>query len=147
MFLEVLQKTRGVVSVVCEHLNIGRSTYYHWKKTDSDFSVKVEEIIFSKPEMIEDRLYAKAMDGDVSSMKFFLKHKHPDYGGKSNTESTVHIYHHVDRPPEKSDETNDFTLMLWKEARKRWEIKNSIKTENTDENPDSDATEKTGKSV
>lgn len=55
--------------------------------------------------MLEDRLFSKGMEGDVSALKFLLIHTHPRYKKKKQKERSVHIYHHVDRSSDKKNLT------------------------------------------
>lgn len=119
LFLNILEKNRGLISSVCEKTGIARGTYYNWLKTDKEFKEKVDEIMRAKPEMLEDILYVAAVKGDIGAAKFILSHTHPDYKKKSKNEkdSVVHIYHHVDKKPEKQE--TSFSQMVWAEAARR----------------------------
>jgi len=57
LFLDIFVKARGIVSIVCEKLNIPRSTYSHWRKTDPEFRKAVDFIIREKPKILDDRLF------------------------------------------------------------------------------------------
>lgn len=127
IFLDYLERSRGMITVVCQKTNTARSTYYHWRKTDNDFREKADDIIKAKPEILEDRLFAKAVDGDVPSLKFMISHLHPDYKRKVNKDSVVHIYHHVDKKPDNKEKP--FSEMIWEEAKKRRTTVDSIKKE------------------
>lgn len=97
-FLECLQQTKGVVTAVCMRTSISRATYYHWMKTDKIFRESVEEIKHEKAEILEDRLFSLAHEGDIKALKYL----HSFYARRTSThqDTSVHIYHHTDKNPE-----------------------------------------------
>src|SRR3989338_2301545 len=56
MFLEFFEKSRGIISVACQKIDICRATYYVWMKNDPKFRKAVEEIIKRRPEVLEERM-------------------------------------------------------------------------------------------
>lgn len=130
LFLTVLEQSRGLITVVCQKINISRATFYNWMKTDKEFAAKVKEIQKIKPEILEDRLYAEAVSGSFPALKFMLQHTHPDYKKKPriNKDSTVHIIHHREQMPVKKEEKS-YTAMLYEEAAKRLRSGDSLKRE------------------
>ena len=122
LFLNILERNRGMITIVCEKTSIARSTYYYWLKTDKEFKSKVDEIMRAKPEILEDILYIAAAKGDVNAAKFILSHTHPDYKKKPKNEkdTVVHIYHHVDKQDKsKGKEEVTFAQMVWAEGSRR----------------------------
>lgn len=127
LFLTALEQSRGLITVVCQKVNISRATYYNWRKTDKEFDAKVKEIIAIKPEVLEDRLYAEAVSGSFPALKFMLQHTHPDYkkNSKNDKDTNVHIWHHVDKPVKKGDDITYTQIIrdpkLWA-AYKDWNL-------------------------
>lgn len=116
LFIDILERHRGIITMVCEKTNIARATYYYWRKTDKEFAEKVDEITKAKPEILEDIMYVNAYKGDANAAKFLLAHH---YWKKTNKEkeSVVHIYHHVDKKSDKKETT--FAQMVWAEGSRR----------------------------
>lgn len=127
LFLLYLERSRGMITLVCQKVGISRSLYYSWRKKDKAFAKRADEIMSIKVELLDDRLFALAMDGNVSALKFMLQSKHPDYKKKKDKEAKVHIYHHVDKPVEKKKVT--FAQMIWGEAARRRESTEDLKKE------------------
>lgn len=97
LFLKILEQSRGIITVVCQKTGISRPLYYYWRKSDDIFRSKVDEILNTKPEILEDMMYAKACAGEFPALQFLLTHLHPLFQKKKENkkESTVHIHHHV----------------------------------------------------
>jgi hypothetical protein len=91
LFLEMLEQSRGMVTAVCAKTAISRATYYVWLGKDKRFKRKVEEIMSRKPEIIEDRIFALGMEGNLQALKY-LHERYEKKGKKQKSE--VHIYHH-----------------------------------------------------
>lgn len=60
--LEMLAKTRGVVSTACESANIARSTFYDWCNNDPEFKQVVDDINEAAIDFVESKLIEK-IDG------------------------------------------------------------------------------------
>lgn len=108
IFLDFFERSRGIVSIACQKIDISRSIYYVWMKKDSKFRKAVEEITKRRPEVLEDRMYAKAQEGDISALKFMLEYLHPRFKKPVQKQTTVHIHHHSTPPSEleKNEEIN-----------------------------------------
>lgn len=63
------------VTKTCEAVNISRSTYYHWLKTDPEFRQFIDDCTESYLDLAESTLVRAMNDGDTDSSKFLLKHK------------------------------------------------------------------------
>ena len=86
-FLELWEKSNGVVTYVCEKLNINRDTFYTWKMNDKEFAAKVKAVEDSRLDAAEDVLFGKIfIERDASCARYFLDRKHPGYKPKSVTE-------------------------------------------------------------
>lgn len=98
-FLDVLAKSRGIITAVSERTNISRATYYRWRNEDPEFAAKVDEILNSRADFLEDRLFLLASDGNIAALKYLLdKLRYNKKEKQEKKESEVHIYHHVDKP-------------------------------------------------
>lgn len=87
LFLENFGPQKGVISRICAKIEIDRSTFYEWMKTDPDFKSKVEEIQKRYNDEAEDVLRNLVfVKQDPGSVKFYLRSKHPDYKLKLTTE-------------------------------------------------------------
>lgn len=88
-FLEQLKKT-PVIQVVCEKLNIGRSTLYRWRDEDEEFSEAIDEAIEDGRWVVNDLAESKIINsinkGDINSAKFWVKTHHPAYSPKHKEE-------------------------------------------------------------
>jgi len=82
LLLEQLKKT-PIVQLACEKTGIGRSTYYRWKKEDSNFSGLADAAILEGSllvnDMAESQLLSAIRDKNLTAIIFWLKHHHPAY--------------------------------------------------------------------
>lgn len=83
--IEYLKKT-PIVQVACERTNVGRATYYRWRKEDSEFS-KVADLALQEGnalvnDMAESQLMSAIKDKNMTAIIFWLKHHHPAYTTK-----------------------------------------------------------------
>lgn len=82
LLLEQLKKT-PIILLACEKLNVARSTFYRWRKQDSEFSEKVDEAILTGNQLVNDmaesQLIKSIKDGNMTGIIFWLKHHHKDY--------------------------------------------------------------------
>jgi len=106
MYLEILEKTMGKTSAICNHIDITRGTYYNWLKNDPEFLSSVCNIKSDALNDIEDVVVSAALKGNISAAKFILSKKHPGYK-KTDVEkkSTVNIYHHTESKEKVHEET------------------------------------------
>jgi hypothetical protein len=75
MFLQVFEKSLGVISAACKASNISRQTYYIWIANDPEFAEQVKEINEQTLDFAESKLF-KAIDNvNVTAIIFFLKNK------------------------------------------------------------------------
>lgn len=58
-FIEMLKKSRGIISSACESVDICRQTYYNWMKQDPLFAELVEEVNESCIDWVESKLHEK----------------------------------------------------------------------------------------
>ena len=127
LFLEVLATSRGIITLVTDKTNIGRSTYYHWKKTDLEFKRSVNEILKSRIEHIEDKLLMKALEGDDTRAMIYMVERLSKK--KTNKkESVSHVFHHVDKKDIKDNSVTLEDLMYQHAERKKLEEERNINT-------------------
>lgn len=86
-FLDLWEKSSGVVSYVCDKLDINRNTFYKWKADDPEFAAKIKAVEDKRLDSAEDILFGKVfVERDASCTKYLLDRKHPGYKPKSVTE-------------------------------------------------------------
>ena len=86
-FLELWAKSSGVVSYVCDKLEISRDNFYRWKADDPEFAAKIKAVEDKRLDAAEDVLFGKVfVERDASCAKYLLDRKHPGYKPKSVTE-------------------------------------------------------------
>lgn len=86
-FLELWEKSSGVISYVCDKLDINRVTFYKWKADDPEFAAKIKAVEDKRLDSAEDILFGKVfVERDASCAKYLLDRKHPGYKPKSVTE-------------------------------------------------------------
>jgi len=76
-FLESLE---GGVSIsdACKAANISRNTIWEWRKKLKRFDNKVNSIIDSRTQSVEDALFSSAVKGNVAAQIFWLKNRAKD---------------------------------------------------------------------
>ncbi|MFA5157890.1 MAG: phBC6A51 family helix-turn-helix protein [Patescibacteria group bacterium] len=85
MFTEQLKKT-PIVQIVCERLEIGRTTYYRWKRQDVKFSEEcnkaMEEGCALINDIAESQLISAMKDNNLTAVMYWLNHRHNIYKNK-----------------------------------------------------------------
>lgn len=74
-FLEVLERSLGIVSTACEKTGTGRTTHYRWLKEDSEYKEAVRAIEERTIDFAESHLHALIKDKNPAATIFFLKTK------------------------------------------------------------------------
>lgn len=97
--LEQLKKI-PIVQIACEKANVGRTTYYRWRKEDAKFKEAADTALLDGStlvnDMAESQLLAAIRDRNMTAIIFWLKHHHSAYTtriqlaleGKQNDELT-----------------------------------------------------------
>lgn len=92
LMLEQLQKT-PIVQVCCEKLNISRSTYYRWREEDPEFAKQADKALAEGVALINDltesQLLSAIKDGNISSIFYWLNHRHSAYSNKLEVTTKV----------------------------------------------------------
>lgn len=85
LMLEQLQKT-PVVQVCCEKLGIARSTYYRWRDESPEFAKQADKALAEGVALINDltesQLLSAIKNGNISSIFYWLNHRHSAYSNK-----------------------------------------------------------------
>jgi len=66
------------VTASCEAAGISRKTFYRWLKADTEFAELVAHTEQSATLCVEDALWNKAVDGNVTAMIFWLCNREAD---------------------------------------------------------------------
>jgi hypothetical protein len=82
LLVEQLKKT-PIVQVACEKVDVGRATYYRWRKENEEFTKLADDAIsegnFLVNDMAESQLMSAIKDKNMTAIIFWLKHHHPAY--------------------------------------------------------------------
>jgi len=83
--LEQLRKI-PIVQIACERSNIGRSTYYRWRREDAKFKKATDEAMQDGEEMINDlsesQLISLIKEKNFPAIQLWLRQHHPKYRNK-----------------------------------------------------------------
>lgn len=86
--VELWRQTHGHISNICRALDIERKTFYEWMK-NPDFAQKLLDAEAELNDEIRDALIAKAADGDMTAIIFYLKSRHPDFKQQSTYGASI----------------------------------------------------------
>jgi len=93
LFIEQLKKT-PIIQIVCERLDIGRTTYYRWKRQDKKFSDECDRAIFEGNHLVSDiaesQLISAIRDKNLGAIIFWLKTHNPTYSPKLEVTSKTY---------------------------------------------------------
>lgn len=85
LMIDQLKKT-PIVQVACEKVQIGRSSFYRWKKADKEFKKAVDEALSEGTDYISDmaesRLIEAIRDKNLRAVFFWLKSHSNRYATK-----------------------------------------------------------------
>ena len=92
LFVEQLQKT-PIIQLVCEKLEIGRTTYYRWRSTDMKFAAECDKAIsegqYLVNDLAESMLVNAIKDCNLSAIRFWLQNHHADYKNRVELSGTI----------------------------------------------------------
>jgi len=81
LFPELLRANWWNITQTCRELNIDRSTYHRWIRTDKKFRQKIEDLQEEEKDLVEAIARKKILkDQDKTMIIFFLKTKAKDRG-------------------------------------------------------------------
>ena len=69
----LIDEMMGNVSMVARTLNVSRTTLYNYINSHATVKQALDEAREKMVDNVESKLYSKALDGDTTSMIFFLK--------------------------------------------------------------------------
>lgn len=82
LLLEKLCKT-PIVEAVCKQTNIPRSTYYRWRKEDTEFAEAADKALEHSSALINDLAESQLINAiksqNMTAIIFWLKHHHKNY--------------------------------------------------------------------
>ncbi|HVU06339.1 MAG TPA: phBC6A51 family helix-turn-helix protein [Candidatus Paceibacterota bacterium] len=85
VLLEQLRKI-PIVQIACERADIGRTTYYRWRREDEKFKKLADEAMQDGEEMINDlsesQLITLIKEKNFSAIQLWLRQHHPKYRTK-----------------------------------------------------------------
>lgn len=85
LLLEQLRKT-PIIQVACEKTDVGRATFYRWKKEDLEFAQKADEAIAEGSLLVNDiaesQLMSAIREKNLTAIIFWLRNHHPNYAAK-----------------------------------------------------------------
>ena len=75
-----LKSLEGAVSITdaCKAASVSRHAIWEWRKKSKRFDKKVNSIIDSRTQSVEDALFATALKGNVAAQIFWLKNRAKD---------------------------------------------------------------------
>ena len=77
---ECLLRGNGT-GAACDHAGIDRATLWRWCKDEPTLKKRLEAAMLARNDMVEDRLFAAAIDGDVKAQIFWLSRRDPTRWG------------------------------------------------------------------
>lgn len=98
ILLEQLKKT-PVVQMACEKTQIGRTTYYRWRREDTTFSEAADEALAEGKLLVNDvaesQLLVAIKEGNFPAVTYWLRHHHPSYANKIELNASMKIDEHL----------------------------------------------------
>ena len=85
-------KKMPVVELACQKANVGRTTYYRWRKNkkfaqEADTAIIEGEILIT--DMSESQLISMIRDKNFQAVQLWLRHHHPKYSNKLEVTATI----------------------------------------------------------
>lgn len=92
--IELLIKT-PVIEVVCQKVEIGRTTYYRWRKSNkkfaSDCDKAIEEGCLFINDLAESQLITAMKNNNLTAVMYWLNHRHKAYANRLEVSSGLEI--------------------------------------------------------
>lgn len=115
MFVQQLTKT-PIIQLVCEKLNIGRTTYYRWVRGDKKFAQACEKSLSEGyatiNDMAEGTLLSLMKDGNLSACIYWLKNHHSSYKNKLEVSGKLNVRNDELTKEQEKDIKRALKLML-----------------------------------
>ncbi len=110
LLLEHLRKT-PIVEMACSKANIGRTSYYRWRKEDPQFAKDADDALSDGSLLMNDvaegYLISAIKDKNIAAISLYLKTHHPAYSSKLEINGTI---------KQTVEELNDEQQLVVKEA-------------------------------
>lgn len=127
LILEQLRKT-PIIEIVCQKLNIGRASYYRWKKEDPQFAKDSDKALLDGSllinDMAESQLLSAIKDKHMTAIIFWLKHHHPAYTTKVEIDAKLKMDKEILTAEQENLIKNALNLAGLLTVQKKGEIKN-----------------------
>ena len=79
-------KNIPVISVACQKVGVGRSSFYRWKSQDRLFSKEANEALQEGKQLINDmaesQLISAIKDQNMTAIIYWLRNNHPGYADR-----------------------------------------------------------------
>jgi len=93
-----------IIQIACEKINIGRATYYRWRKDDYEFALKADKAIQKGNlfinDLAESQLISAIRNGHMTAIIYWLKHHHKAYATKVELLGTLETQHKLTKNQE-----------------------------------------------
>jgi len=86
LFLKEYVDFGGNITLSCKAIGISRQSFYKWLK-EKRFKQEFEEVKLEPIENVESKLYATALEGNVTAMIYYLKNNYRDKYFEINKET------------------------------------------------------------
>ena len=85
LFIEQVRKT-PIIQLVCEKLEVGRTTFYRWKRQDKKFAEECDKALEEGCALINDlaesQLISAMKNNNLTAIMYWLNHRHSVYRNK-----------------------------------------------------------------
>ena len=85
VLMENLKKI-PIIEVACNKSDVGRATYYRWRKEDIEFAKHADEALSDGVKLINDmaesQLLSAIRDKNLTAILYWLNHRHTAYSNK-----------------------------------------------------------------
>jgi len=71
-------KQGAFITTACDKVGISRDSFYDWYHKDKKFRDEVDKALTSRIKIVEDVLFKKALEGNVTAIIFFLCNRDPE---------------------------------------------------------------------
>jgi len=86
-------KELPIIQAACKRAEIGRDTYYRWRRDDKAFRKESEDALNQGIEFVSDmsesQLITMIKEKKMPAIAMWLKHNHPRYGSKTRTYTPI----------------------------------------------------------
>ena len=87
-------KTTPIVEMACSKANIGRASYYRWRKDDPEFARAADDALYDGSLLVNDVaegfLVSAIRDKNMSAITLWLRTHHPAYSSKLEINGSIH---------------------------------------------------------